>query len=146
MNSSTLVQVQDEIESLHQFFCAWFRGGLAENAFEEGFLSRFSSNLVFIPPAGRFLQLNDLGTLIRSGYASNPEFRIQIRGVTVHRVFDGFILATYEEWQRNARASQPANNGRIATVLFSAGKQLKWTHIHETWLPAEVIASEPYDF
>jgi hypothetical protein len=56
------------------------------------------------------------------------------------------VLATYEEWQRNALASKPADNGRIATVVFKIGDPLKWVHIHETWLPEAVMAPDDYDF
>lgn len=146
MNSSVLTQARNEIESLHEFFCEWFGGNLAESEFEEQFVSRFSSEVLFIPPAGNFLGLDDLVPMLRAGYGSNPEFRIQIREVTIHRQFDGFILASYEEWQRNALSSQPPNNGRISTVLFAAGKQLKWHYVHETWLPEEVMKAGSYDF
>ena len=146
MKSSVLVQARNEIESLHEFFCDWFAGGVAESVFEEQFVSRFSPEVLFIPPTGDFLGLNDLVSMLRAGYGSNPEFRIQIREVTIHREFDGFILASYEEWQRNALTTQPPNNGRISTVLFSASDQLKWHYVQESWLSDEVIEAGPYDF
>ena len=146
MSSSIHDRVVREIEGLHEFFVGWFTGALPESAFSSDFVDRFSEDLVFIPPAGRLLGLSDLASSIRSAYASNPEFRVKIRRVQVQRELDGYILATYEEWQRNARASTPPNNGRIATVLFSVSEPLKWLHIHETWLPQDVMAAGPYDF
>lgn len=135
-----------EIESLHHFFVGWFTGALPEVAFEADFLSRFSDDFVFIPPAGRLLGLNDLASAVRGLYSSNPEFRIAIRQVRVQRHFDNHVIATYEEWQRNARASTPINNGRLATVLFKRSEPLKWLHIHETWLPPDIMSAGPYDF
>lgn len=146
MNNRVLNEVRNEVESLHEFFCDWFTGQLPEEEFERQFLSRFSSDLVFIPPAGNLLGLDDLSASVRAGYASNPDFRIQIRNVTVCREFDGHLIATYEEWQRNALASKPANNGRIASVVFTKGQSLKWLHIHETWLPKENMDADSYDF
>lgn len=146
MNSSVLDEVRNEIESLHRFLCGWFRGQLPEDVFENQFLDRFSPDLVFIPPAGKLLGLDDLSSSVRKGYATNPDFRIQIRNVEVHREFDGYVLATYEEWQRNALASRPPDNGRVATVLFAIGNPLKWVHIHETWLPQEIMTADAYDF
>lgn len=64
----------------------------------------------------------------------------------MRRAFPGYVLATYEEWQRNAIASKPADNGRIATALFRAREQLRWIHVHETWLPRDVMAAGPFDF
>ena len=119
---------------------------MPREAFEREFLPRFAADLVFIPPAGRFLGLDQLCASIRDGYGTNPDFRIRIRNVRVHREIDGHILATYEEWQRNALASKPPDNGRLATVLFAASDRLTWQHIHETWLPDEIMQAGPYDF
>lgn len=146
MSNDILNNVREEVESLHEFFCGWFGGRLPKSSFESQFLSRFSEDLIFVPPAGMLLGLENLSKSVFSGYASNPDFRIQIRNVEVHREFDGHILATYEEWQRNALESEPPDNGRVATVLFSSSKPLKWLHIHETWLPSDIMAADTYDF
>lgn len=146
VNSPIYDRVRREVEGLHEFFVGWFGGSLPKSAFAAGFLSRFAEDLVFIPPAGRLLGLTDLTSSIQSAYASNPEFRVRIRNVQIQREFDGLVLATYEEWQRNALASTPADNGRLASVLFSPSEPLQWLHIHETWLPRDVMAAGPYDF
>lgn len=146
MNTSINDQVRIEIEELHEFFCNWFSGNLPKTDFDSKFTTRFAPDLVFIPPAGKLLGLTELSTAIYKGYSSNPKFRVQIRGVTIRRKFDGYVLATYEEWQRNALASKPTDNGRIVTVVFKNGDPLKWVHIHETWLPEEEMASGEYDF
>ncbi len=139
-------RIRIEIEELHEFFCDWFAGKLSETDFDSKFSSRFTTDLVFIPPAGKLLGLAELSSAIDKGYATNPQFRVQIRGVTVRKEFDGYVLATYEEWQRNALASEPSDNGRIASVIFKSGDPLKWVHIHETWLPKAVMDSDNYDF
>lgn len=144
--SSIQIRVQSEIEALHEFFVGWFTGVLPESAFNSTFLQRFSPKLVFVPPAGNLLGLAELSSSVRAGYATNPNFRIQIRRVQVQQELEGYVVATYEEWQRNALASKPPDNGRIATVIFSLGEQLHWRHIHETWLPDEIIAADSYDF
>ena len=146
MQDSMQVQVREEVEGLHRFFVGWFSGQIDESAFRSDFQPRIAPDVVFIPPAGMLLGWEDLSSMIQAGYGSNPDFRIQIRNVRVRREFDGHVLATYEEWQRNALASDPPDNGRIATVLFSVGQRLLWQHIHETWLPADAIAAGPYDF
>ncbi len=144
--SNVNVRVKQEIEDLHAFFCEWFGGNIPETHFERYFSARFARDLVFIPPAGRSLGLADLTQSIYKGYASNSDFRVQIRNVVVRHTFSDHVLATYEEWQRNALASTPADNGRIATVLFELGDQLIWHHIHETWLPLSVMEKGPYNF
>ena len=146
MHPSIEERVRQEVEDLHQFFYGWFRGEIDRKSFESKFLPRFAPELVFIPPAGRLYGLFDLSSMIRKGYGSNPDFRVCIRRVEVRFHFEGHVLATYEEWQRNARASKPADNGRIATALFTAEDPLRWLHIHETWLPPDVMTAGPYDF
>lgn len=139
--------VRQEVEALHEFFVGWFGGSLTADVFEGQFVDRFAGDLVFIPPAGHLLGLEDLAGSVRNGHDSNPDFRVQIRNVQIHRRFDDHVLATYEEWQRNALASTPPNNARLATVLFRVEEQrLRWLHIHETWLPEALMAAGPYDF
>ena len=138
--------IKKEIEALHQFLVAWYTGTIAEDEFETAFLNRLDSEFLLIPPAGIILTLEDLATSLRHGYHSNPHFRIAIRNVQIRRVFGGHILATYEEWQRNALASTPPNNARLATVLFAETMPLQWLHIHETWMPKEFTEAGPYDF
>ena len=143
--------VRPEIESLHRFFVRWFGGQCPSSAaeFETNFTVRFDPDFKLIQPSGALLSLSELSEAVRLGHGSNPEFRIEIRNARVHRQDAGLVLATYEEWQRNAKASKPPNNGRIATVLFEsvpADRDLRWLHVHETWLPSERIAAGPYDF
>jgi hypothetical protein len=138
--------VKKEIEALHEFFVGWFSGELDESEFDAGFLARFDPDFHLIPPAGIVLDRDGIAAGIREGYATNPGFRIAIRNVRILRRFDGHTLAMYEEWQRNALASEPPENARLATVLFSDTQPLQWLHVHETWMPDEVMAAGPYDF
>lgn len=138
--------VRNEIEALHEFFVGWFSGALPESTFQDHFLARFAPDFLLIPPGGSTLALGGLASGVRRAHASNPDFRIAIRNVVVRRKFDEHIVATYEEWQRNALASTPPDNGRVATVLFRRGSPLCWLHIHETWLPEAMMSAGPYDF
>ena len=140
--------VRDEIEALHRFFVEWFSGRCSnsEEYFRQEFEQRFDQQFLLIPPAGTTLNLEALSQSIYSRYASNPEFRIAIRQVRVQRQVSGHVLATYEEWQRNALASTPCNNGRVASALFHLDEKLTWLHVHETWLPKNIMEAGPYDF
>lgn len=139
-------RLRHEIVALHEFFVAWFTGAAAETRaeFDARFTRRFDDRFVLIPPAGKLLSLEQIGASIFNAHGTNPDFAIEIHDVTVRWHAAGHVLATYEEWQRNARASTPPDNGRIATVLFADdGATLRWLHIHETWLPDEVMAAGP---
>jgi hypothetical protein len=138
--------VRDEVIALHDFFVGWFSGKLAKDTFETQFLARFDSEFILIPPAGVVLPLKDFQTVFYDAHGSNPDFKIAIRNVRLCRVMDGFVLATYEEWQRNAIASDPPDNGRVASVIFANTTPIKWLHVHETWLPEAIASAGPYDF
>jgi hypothetical protein len=138
--------VRNEIEALHEFFVDWFSGRLSLSQFESEFLARFSPDFLLIPPTGTRLNLERLSDAVHAAHATNPKFRIAIRNVTILRRFEGHVLASYEEWQRNALASTPPHNARIATVLFRVAQPLLWLNIHETWLPEATAQAGPYDF
>jgi len=138
--------VRTEIEDLHKFFVGWFTGALDASSFDEGFLARFDSDFILIPPAGIILSLEELSSGIRNTYDTNPDFRIAIRNVKIQRILNNEIVATYEEWQRHALASTPPDNGRVATVIFKKTDPLQWLHVHETWMPESVQKTGPFDF
>jgi len=141
--------VSTEIEALHGFFISWFGGRRPESEleFDTDFAARLDKSFILVQPAGVTLQKDELLAAIRSGYGSNAEFRIAIRAVKVRQAFGAHVLVTYEEWQRNAKASEPADNARVATVLFRIERdRLHWLHVHETWLPHDIMEVGPYDF
>jgi hypothetical protein len=138
--------VRTEIEELHVFLVGWFTGDIPASDFEPRFLDHLDPGLLFVPPAGARLARDRLVSAIRQAYGSNPEFRIEIRKVEICHVLDNHVVATYEEWQRNASFSKPSNNGRISTVVLTKVKPLRWLAIHETWLPDAVMRADAYDF
>lgn len=148
MSTALQAEIRTEIQALHRFFVDWFVGKNANTdaVFKQGFLGRFDEQFLLIPPGGVLLDLATLAEGIRTKHGSNPDFRIAIRNVVVRRIWGHHILATYEEWQRNALASKPPDNGRLATVLFDHTAGLSWLHVHETWLPEAAMQSGPYDF
>ena len=141
-----------EIEALHEFFVEWFAGTCerSDALFESAMGPRLSDGFVLIQPSGKRFDRNGIMAAIASGYGNNPTFRIAIRNLVVCDQGAGWVLVTYEEWQRNALNSEPSDNGRVSTALFhqtpTAPGGLLWQHVHETWLPTEVMAAGPYDF
>ena len=140
------------IEELHVFFVSWFAGTVPrdDELFAERFESRLDPDFTLIPPRGVVMPRERLTESVRRAYGTNPAFRIKIRNPELRRADGPQLLATYEEWQRNAKASTPPDNGRIATVTVirddRAPQGLRWLHVHETWLPPEAIEAGPYDF
>lgn len=139
----------EEIESLHRFFVDWFTGAVADDAalFEERFSARFDPEFVLIAPAGHMLALDELSQGVRSTYGTNPDFRIQIRNVTVRLHTQDLALVTYEEWQKAAKKTTPPNNARVGSALFRrSSRGLRWFHLQETTLPPVRVTADPFDF
>ena len=142
-----------EIIELHRFFEDWF-GGYCENSeevFAERLLDRMHADFSIILPAGIMLNGSDFWPEFTKLYGSNPDFQINIRDIREKpQVAASVYAVTYQEWQRNAKQSNPENNGRLSSAVFLADEQapngLKWFHVHETWLPDSVMAAEPFDW
>ncbi len=131
--------LQVEVETVHAFLSAWFRGEMpeSEEAYAREWADRLAPGLINIQPSGRILTREQLVEGVRAGYGSNPDFRIEIRETEL-RGFDsegGMALFTYAEFQTGARQTVPADNVRVSSALFSLGDGVNrplWVHIHET--------------
>ena len=83
---------------------------------------------------------------MRKAYGKKPGFRIEIRDVRLLQATETSAVARYEEWQHNAQEGPGTGNGRISTVAFALGDRLQWLHVHETWLPDDIVQADHFDF
>lgn len=132
-------EVACEIEAVHDFISAWFRGDTPaeDDDFETGLAARLAPQLINVQPAGQILTRDELLTAIRKGHGINPAFGIEIRDVRIHGCFEdgNLVLASYTELQTGALNTNPSDNGRISTVLLQrkpGTDGFTWLHIHET--------------
>ena len=144
--SMLLEDVRREIVELHAFFVGWFNGTVAREELQPRFLSRLDPDVIFIAPEGRIMGADDLSTGFHKGFATNSEFKIQIRDVALRHEVGDTVLATYTEWQIGATTLTQANNARVTTVLMKKGSPFLWLHVQETWLPERIRAADPFDF
>ena len=148
-----LAAARTEIEDFHVLFDEWFPGlcPQSEDLLETRLGSRLAQDFQLIYPGGGVLDRASLIDGVRQSYAKSPGYKTQIRDVRLRPMeSDGYILANYEEWQKNAANSTPPNNGRLSSVVFRILSddpiKLEWLHLHETWLPADVMAADQFDF
>ena len=138
-----LTAVREEIEALHAFISAWFRGEEPDTneAYAAGLADRLAPGFVNIQPAGRVHERDGLLASLRDGHGTNPEFRISISKTRLHHLDEasGLVLATYVETQSGARHSHPPTNARLSTVLMrrTGTGALEWLHVHETAVPVD---------
>ncbi len=142
-----------EVIELHEFLEDWFTGRCAndDDVWSARLLSRFTDDFHITMPAGTLLSGGGLWDPLRAEHGRNPTFKINIRTIVqAARLRNGVSVWTYEEWQRNALNASPPDNGRAASVVFiedpTTATGLKWAHVHETWLPAETIAADAFDW
>lgn len=122
--NALLVEVMDEIESLHRHFVEWFTGEVpkVDAIFNDTIGNRFAKDIELIPPAGVTLSYSDLISGLYSFHDGNPGFRIAIRNVRIREVSGDLIVAAYEEWQRHALNSTPLT---MAAQLQSFSAELR---------------------
>ena len=121
-----------EIRQLHDFFQGWLGGELEPEAFDR-LEAALAPDFSMVVPSGRIVERGPLVEGLRGRRGAEPGLEIRIEQPVLQDRGDGWILATYQEWQR----TPDRRNGRISTVLFRedpAGPHgLRWVHVHETW-------------
>ena len=124
-----------EVERLHDFLGAWFRGELAQDCFEDSFAQALHPGFENVQPAGKALTRDDMLVAIRNGHGANSDFRITIEQPRLLATWPELILFQYIEVQTGARSS-PAKNRRLSTVLFEKNdNRLIWRYLTEVGLP-----------
>ncbi|MFQ5720726.1 MAG: hypothetical protein ACE5IK_14395 [Acidobacteriota bacterium] len=129
---------RQEVLDLHRFFDDWFNGRVDGS---DEIFQRFSSVLdpafVIIAPDGRIVERDPLLEAMRQAHGGRAggAFRIWIENESCRAAGTDLWLCTYEEWQ----ASGDESRGRVSTALFApdsdAPNEVRWLHVHETWLP-----------
>jgi hypothetical protein len=149
MSDLSLDALSREILEVHAFFVEWFAGRCADDeaVLEERLLSHFADDFLYVLPGGARLSRGELAAGLRRAHGSNPDFRISVRNVTVRHTDRRSAVAFYEEWQRAAKSSLPADNGRLSTALFVVdGPRIRWAHLQETWVERAALEAERFDF
>lgn len=139
-------QVRQDIVELHEFFVGWYNGELPHSAYASEFEARLDPAFTIVMPSGVELDLPSLSVAMKASLGQKPGFRIEIRNVRLKHVAGTTVVATYEEWQRNSGNEPGRGSGRFSTVVMERVDSLKWLHVHETWLPQDVVASDEFNF
>lgn len=146
--------VSREVIDLHGLFEDWFAARCDESDayFDRHLRGRIAPDFRIVMPGGRLLRGDTLFADIRQAHGVNPWFRIQVRNVGARSIGeDGtLVLATCEEWQKNALNSKPPNDARLSSALLkrdgAAPNGILWLHMHETWFPQAVVSADRFDF
>jgi hypothetical protein len=152
-DTELLDKLHSEFADFHEFINEWFTGRCPQDdaLFEDRHVRHLARGFQIILPDGSVIDRTPFIAYLRGLYGSNPAFKKQIRNIEL-RPGDpaGCLLVNYQEWQRGAANTLPANHGRMVSAVLQARHgdptRLEWLQIHETMLPPETIAAEPFDF
>ena len=142
MQTLTIEEIcQAEVEELHAFFEAWFRGEVDRD--ERG-LRRVSSVLPgdfqLVSPTGKAVGRRELLEALWPAHGSrveDPSFCITIADYRGRPVCPDVHLATYRE----SHSGRDVNQGRVTTAIFrrrsGTPNGVEWLHVHECWVDRE---------
>ena len=145
--------LEQECADFHGFLNEWFPGTCPRDdaLFEARHAAHLDDAFEIILPDGGLMARGPFITYLHGLYGANPAFRKEIRGLEI-RASDasGLVLVNYQEWQKNASNTTPANHARMVSAALRPSERtpsgLQWLQIHETMLAAEAVADDPFDF
>jgi len=134
---STEEQCVREVEELHRFFTAWFRGELpAEDEAFARFAGVLSPSFEILPPDGGTLDRDEILASVRGAHGAHAgtDFRIWIEDASARWLGDGMLEATYEEWQTSAGETRGRRSRALLRQHTGAPNGVQWVRVEETWL------------
>ena len=143
--------IEKTVYDIHAFFNDWVGGRVPgdRDTFRRNALDVIADGWVGIFPVGQPAGKKDFDGYMTSLYGTNPEFRIRISDLRVAHERDGIAVVNYKEWQRGAKDSDRASNGRVTTMVLGekpSGAGIEILQVHETWLPVEMQDAGDYEF
>ncbi|MHA2290376.1 MAG: hypothetical protein ACXABG_16440 [Promethearchaeota archaeon] len=131
--------LNSEIKELHTFFQKWYNGEFYySNLIFQRLTTVLHPKFVLITPNGKKRNRKNLIQEIWESYGTrdliNNPMKIWIDNYEYHGEFNSIYIATYEEWQ----IINSEKVGRLSTAIFRETSNnynnLRWLHVHETWL------------
>jgi hypothetical protein len=131
-----MADYQREVEELHTFFQRWLHGELANtDAAFARVTGVLAPSFVLITPDGKLTTHDPLLAGIRAGHGARRDLNMWVQAVQQRQQINDILIVTYEEWQAEAGRT----TARLSTAVFqtdaSTPHGLRWSHVHETWLP-----------
>ena len=121
--------IKKEIGDLHSYFENYFAGKIEKSRITR-LENCLTSDFKLITPIGVESSREELISMITDSYGSNPDMQILTDNIRIFPKGDNLYLAMYEESQKGDPKSR-----RISSALFSyENHQLKWSHVHETYI------------
>jgi len=133
------MELQGEIEAVHDFLQAWLGGDpTLDEAAWRNFENVIGPKFTIISPNGEATERVPLMMQIKAARgARGLNFRIWTKNHNLHYADDRVCVGTYEEWQ----SDDDEPTARRSTVVFARAsglpRGLVWMHLHETWMTTD---------
>ena len=121
-----------EIRRFHDVLVAWFTGQMNESEFDTAIADVLHPEFAWVSPSGQDISRDQILEGLKSGYGSNPEFRITVEDIELELCEGDLAVVSYVENQTGARNAPPVNTRR-SSVVFSLKPRLAWRYLHETY-------------
>ena len=126
-----------EVERLHRFFEAWFRGSLPRDAAAfAACADALAAGFVQVDPQGREHRRGDLLARLEAahGCRADAPFAITIEDARVLLERDGLALVTYVELQVSGSTTTARGSTALLVADSVAPLGAAWLHLQETWI------------
>ncbi|MBT8214804.1 MAG: DUF4440 domain-containing protein [Acidimicrobiia bacterium] len=120
-----------EVEELHAFFDAWFRGAADSMERMEAVLA---SSFTIVGPHGTTMDRDETIEAVRTAFGRSGTLRIRTSDHHLISSTSELVVARYTE----THELPVGGNRRLSTVIFRpdehAPNGLTWLSVHETWI------------
>lgn len=124
------LKVKKEILALHKNFVDWYNGKISKSVFDDKITSYFDANFKVVFPDGSVYTKDTLSKLIYDDYNTSNDFGIKIKDLKLENLGEGYVIATYKEYQYAGRKIELRLN--TLSVLKKDATGITWLHMHET--------------
>ncbi|GAA0937206.1 DUF4440 domain-containing protein [Nonomuraea longicatena] len=128
-------EIEAEIIRHHRVIERWLSGAATAEEFGS-FAEAHAGGFTLTDPDGTTLTRAQVLARVEGLHGAAPGLRIDIRRARVVASEGPLVVAAFEEWQQNAVRQSTA-------ILLRDGAQLRWLHLHETWMPPSPPARVP---
>ena len=91
---------------MHKNFVDWYNGKIFKSVFDDKITSYFDASFKVVFPDGSVYTKDTLSKLIYDDYNTSNDFGIKIKDLKLENLGEGYVIATYKEYQYAGRKNR----------------------------------------
>jgi len=125
--------VKKEIMNLHQSFQDWYTGKLSRKQLDSVIGDHLDQDFYIVFPDATKQSKTELVDMMRTDYANDTSFCIEIKDIKIQELSATLYLANYQEWQYWGNDNtQPKLQLMSSALIQHHASGYTWIAIHET--------------